>query len=191
MKRLAGCIDRGCGFVESILNEVRSRVEDVRAVEASLDPQTGSYKERQMTFERLKETFNGTDDPIRQFMGELMERWSPGLFAGEDDIDLPEDNLDLERWFRQPKGHERRIHGRRHTGTRLVREGSTFMLMLDAHQSHPDPFSGKDIIPYCKATPPPCQQEAMHRWKVMRKARSKKKRSQLLKELEERYLNAS
>jgi hypothetical protein len=25
-----------------------------------------------------------------------------------------------ERWFRQPKRHERRIHGRRHAGVRLV-----------------------------------------------------------------------
>lgn len=37
----------------------------------------------------------------------------------------------------------------------------------------------------------PCQQEAMHRWEVMHKARSEKKRSRLLKELEARYLNTS
>src|SRR4029453_9552291 len=39
-------------------------------------------------------------------------------YMGEDG-DLPQDNLDLERWFRQPKGHERRIHGHRHVGVRL------------------------------------------------------------------------
>jgi hypothetical protein len=27
----------------------------------------------------------------------------------------------LERWFRLPKSHERKIHGRRHAGARLGR----------------------------------------------------------------------
>ena len=42
-----------------------------------------------------------------------MASFAAGLFVGPV-ADLPEDNLDLERWFRKPKSHERRIHGRRH-----------------------------------------------------------------------------
>lgn len=33
-----------------------------------------------------------------------MGRWVVGLFNGEGNPDLPQDNLDLERWFRLPKG---------------------------------------------------------------------------------------
>jgi hypothetical protein len=33
---------------------------------------------------------------------------------------LPVDNLALERAFRLPKGHERRIHGHAHAGVRIV-----------------------------------------------------------------------
>ena len=32
----------------------------------------------------------------------------------EDELEEIRDNLDLERWFRLPKSHERRIHGHRH-----------------------------------------------------------------------------
>jgi hypothetical protein len=48
-----------------------------------------------------------------------------GLFAGGDAWDQVQDNLDLERWSRLPKSHERRIHGRRHAGVRIVQEGPT------------------------------------------------------------------
>ena len=47
----------------------------------------------------------------------------PGLFVGEDKFEEIRDNLDLERWFRLPKSHERRIHGHRHAGMRIVLEG--------------------------------------------------------------------
>ena len=47
------------------------------------------------------------------------------------------DNLDLERWFRLPKGHERRIHGHRHAGVRIVQEGPTLVHALDAHHDPP------------------------------------------------------
>ena len=33
-----------------------------------------------------------------------------------------QDNLDLERWFKQLKGHERRIHGCQHAGVRSFRK---------------------------------------------------------------------
>ena len=66
-------------------------------------------------------------------MAVVMAAFMVGLFAGIDLPDVPEDNLDLERWFRLPKCHERRIHGHRHAGVRIVQEGATLALVLDAH----------------------------------------------------------
>jgi hypothetical protein len=57
--------------------------------------------------------------------------------------------------------------------------------------SHPEPFAVEDLHPYKKAQPPGHQLESIHRRKVMRKARSKKKRDPLLAELERRYLACS
>src|SRR5262249_3427050 len=97
------------------------------------------------------------------------------------------DNLDLERWFRLPKSHERRIHGHRHAGIRIVLEGPTLVHALDAHATHPTPFAVDDLLPYRNAREPMCQREALNSRKIMSKARSKKKRPLLLADLERRY----
>ncbi len=73
----------------------------------------------------------------------IMTSFELGLFAGGDNADLPRDNLDLERWFRQPKGHERRIHGRCPAGVRIVQEGPTLVLALDAHHRPPSKLNGR------------------------------------------------
>ena len=113
------------------------------------------------------------------------------LNAHEDPArEAPWDNLDLERWFRLPKGHERRIHGRKHAGVRLVQEGATLMPTLDAHKDRDEPFQAEELLGYKDAKPPSQEQEARHRRKVMRRARSKKQRPILLAELERRYLDA-
>ena len=57
---------------------------------------------------------------------------------------------------------------------RIVQEGATLVLALDAHLEHDRPFTAEDLLPYRQAQPPQDQQEAMQRRKVMRKARSKK-----------------
>jgi hypothetical protein len=62
-------------------------------------------------------------------MANVMGSFHVGLFAGGDDLASVQDNLELERWFRVAKGHERRIHGHRHAGIRLVREGATLVLV--------------------------------------------------------------
>ncbi|SRR6266852_4544842 len=86
---------------------------------------------------------------IRQLeVHHLMASFAPGLFVGGEEADLPKDNLDLERWFRQPKGHERRMYGHRHAGVRLIQEGPTLLLALDAHIAHPEPFTASDLWPY-------------------------------------------
>jgi hypothetical protein len=163
-------------------------VEEIVKVSATLDPTSGLSDERRALFETLGERLGAEADPIRRQMATVMRSFEPGLFVGGDEPDLPSDNLDLERWFRQPKGHERRIHGHRHAGVRIVQEGPTLLLALDAHLAHPGAFEADDLRPYGKARPPEHQLGSIHRRKVMRKARSKKKRGPLLAELERRYL---
>jgi hypothetical protein len=120
-------------------------------------------------------------------MAQVMLSFVAGLFVGQGMVEAIRDNLDLERWFRLPKSHERRIHGHRHAGIRIVLEGPTLVHALDAHAAHPEPFGAGDLLPYRTAQEPPCQKEALHRRKIMRKGRSKKKRPLLLAELERRY----
>jgi len=162
-------------------------VDDGWASQATLEPDGGTCAERQAQFQALQAQFHASDNPIRHHMGQVMASFAPGLFVGGEEADLPKDNLDLERWFRQPKGHERRRHGHRHTGVRLVQEGPTLLLALDAHIAHPEPFTAADLWPYRHSPTPACQRQAMHRRTIMRRARSKKNRSLLLAELERRY----
>lgn len=124
---------------------------------------------------------------MRVQMAVVMAAFVVGLFAGGDVAGLPQDNLDLERWFRLPKGHERRIHGHKHAGVRIVQEGATLVLVLDAHRSHPEPFQREDLEGYRGARRPPEEVAALQRRKLMRRARSKKQRPQLLADLERRY----
>jgi hypothetical protein len=162
-------------------------VRDIAAVAATLEPQTQPSAERQQQFEALSERFQQSKDPIYQQMAVVMTSFLAGLFVGEGTREDLRDNLDLERWFRLPKGHERRIHGHRHAGIRIVVEGPTLVHALDAHGSHPEPFTVEELLPYKTAREPPCQTEARNRRKIMRKGRSKKKRPLLLAELERRY----
>ena len=133
------------------------------------------------------ERFEGTKEPIHQQMVQVMKSFLAGLFVGEGKFEPIRDNLDLERWFRLPKSHERRIHGHRHAGIRIVLEGATLVHALDVHAAHPEPFSVEELLPYRTAPEPPCQTQALNRRKIMRKARSKKKRPFLLADLERRY----
>jgi hypothetical protein len=135
----------------------------------------------------LIDQFEQDEDLIRQHMATVMISFLAGLFVGSGTFEQIKDNLDLERWFRLPKSHERRIHGHRHAGVRIVQDGPTLLLALDAHAAHPGPFTAADLLPYRTAREPPCQREALKRRKIMRKARSKKKRPLLLAELEKRY----
>jgi hypothetical protein len=163
----------------------------MRTVNAALQPETGRAAERRAAFNAIMDAFLLGTDPIQQQMGGTMHRFEPGLFAGGDDLDLPDDNLGLERWFKGPKGHERRIHGHAHAGVRIVQEGPSLLPALDAHLLHPTLFASEELIPYMDAVPPACQHNAIHRRKVMRRARSSKRRHLLLAELERRYLNSS
>jgi hypothetical protein len=135
----------------------------------------------------LIDRFERAKDPIHGQMVQVMMSFLAGLFVGEGKFEQIRDNLALERWFRLPKSHERRIHGHRHAGIRLVLEGPTLVPALDAHAAHPEPFTVDDLLPYRAAREPPCQEQALNRRKIMRKARSQKKRPLLLADLERRY----
>jgi hypothetical protein len=163
-------------------------VEQLQAVADTLDPDQGSQEDRRGKFEELRQNFSPQKDSFTQHLVRLMTSFLPGLFLGPVE-ELPRDNLELERWFRQPKGHERRIHGRRHAGVRLVHQGPTLACALDAHLHHLGPFTAAELAPYLTAQPPPSQQAAHARHRLMRKARSSKLRPALLAELEKRYLS--
>jgi hypothetical protein len=166
---------------------IRGYVAVIAEVAATLEPGAEDITEREEAFEALIDRFEATEDPIRHGMATVMLSFLPGLFVGEEAYEAIKDNLDLERWFRLPKSHERRIHGHRHAGMRIVQEGPTLVHALDAHQTHPRPFTGVDLLPYRMAREPDCQRQAIYRRTIMRKARSKKKRVQLLADLERRY----
>jgi hypothetical protein len=163
--------------VASEREPLRGYVKEIAEVAAPLDPGTGDCQGRQRRFDELRDRLEKAPDPIHDHMVRLMIAFCGGLFAGGDDVAEVLDNLDLERWFRLPKGHERRIQGHRHAGVRIVREGPTLVLVLDAHQEHSEPLRAEDLLAYRTAREPDCQREAMDRRKIMRKARSKKKRN--------------
>ena len=188
---MAGCIESGLDEVKGRQEIIREYVAVIAEVAATLEPGTADILERREEFEALIDRFEATEDPIRHGMATLMLSFLAGLFVGEEAYEGIRDNLDLERWFRLPKSHERRIHGRRHAGVRLVQTGATLVPALDAHAAHPGPFTVDDLLPYRTAREPPCQTEARARRMIMRKARSKKNRPLLLAELERRYREAS
>jgi hypothetical protein len=169
---------------------VRAYVRELQAVDSTLRPSdevTG--REREVRFRLLQEAWQSSADPVYQHFAKMLSSFEPGLFVGGEAADFPADNLDLERWFKGPKGHERRIHGHRHAGVRIVWQGPTLMLALDAHVHHESPFTVADLEPYGYARVPESQQQAVDRGKIMRQARSRKKRPMLLADLEKRYLN--
>ena len=171
--------------------QVEKYVETIRYVDATLDPVSDSWAIRKRIYGAIASGLLDEEDSICQQMGRVMASFKKGLFVGGGRGDLPRDNLDLERWFRLPKGHERRIHGRCHAGVRIVQEGATLLLALDAHRHHPQPFTEEELRPYRDAVVPESQKEAIRRRKVMRRARSTTKRGSLLQNLEERYAASS
>jgi hypothetical protein len=177
LQRLAACIDRGVAEVQAEHMVVRQHLQAIQRVAATLISANGAAAARQTQFTRLQEEFVGLDTPFYQHVAGVMASFAAGLFVGGETLPCLQDNLDLERWFRKPKGHERRIHGHRHAGVRIVQEGPTLLLALDAHMTHPEPFIAHDLEPYQDASAPPCQVEAIHRRKIMRKARAKKNES--------------
>ena len=184
---MAGCIERGLNQVQDDLRTIEGYVETIRFIQATLEPTLVPCVLREQQFERLGDQLRLSDDPVQQHMGKVMASFQRGLFVGGDDADQPRDNLDLERWFRQPKGHERRIHGHKHAGVRIGQEGPTLVHALDVHLHNPNPLTSGELLLSLHAQPPASQHQAILRRKVIRRARSEKARPLLLAELEARY----
>ncbi len=190
MRRLKGCIERGLQTVAAEQEQIREYVKEVKRVEATLDPKKGSSEQRKRRLQRLRRRLKSSADPVRVQMAAVIATFQVGLFAGPGVAEDIQDNLELERWFRLPKGHERRIHGRKHAGVRLVQEGATLMAVLDAHKDREKPYKAEELLGFRQAEVPKAEQEALQRRKVMRRARSRKRRPVLLAELERRYQDA-
>jgi hypothetical protein len=180
-------IDKGTTPVQATLDQVASYVVDLRVVYSTLDATTGPRTSRQKDFDEMAGLFRASESSVGILMAGVMERFAPGLFVKVHNDALPNDNLALERSFRLPKGHERRIHGHAHAGVRIVVEGPTLLPTLDAHVRHPAPFMADDLIGYRNAPTPPSQRDAEIRHTIMRRARSRQERPKLLAELERRY----
>jgi hypothetical protein len=170
---------------------IGQQVADLRLVAETLDPESGRLPQRRAQFAALQEQFAEREGSWYEHLSKQMTNWVPGLFVGGKAGKVPWDNLDLERWFRLAKGHERRIHGHKHAGVRLVREGATLLPALDAHQEHEGLFTAEELYPYHDQPAPADQEAAQHRHRVMRRARSQKQRAKLLQELEQRYVDGS
>ena len=105
-------------MVVATQKRVAGYVATIREVDRTLDPASDRCAKRKRLYGALERDLLNDEDSIRQQMGRVMASFKSGLFAGGGRGDWPRDNLDLERWFRLPKGHERRIHGRCHAGVR-------------------------------------------------------------------------
>ena len=83
-------------------------------------------EQRKEKYEQLQKEYQGKDGEFYERLAKVMMAWVAGLFLKVEQKEgekSPEDNLELERFFRNPKGHERRIHGHKHAGGRIVQEG--------------------------------------------------------------------
>ena len=101
--RLAGYIDRGLTSVQAAQEAIRQEVADVRAVQATLDPDWGSGDQRHAQFQTLREQFQGSDNPTRQHIGRVMASFEPGLCVGGDDTDLHRTTWTSSAGFASPK----------------------------------------------------------------------------------------
>jgi hypothetical protein len=127
LRRLDGCIQRGLSIYNRDNAQIADYMNNIKQVFETLNPDNGLLAQRQSLFRQLTVQFAEDADPITTHMSDIMKSFEGGLFVGNDDRDIPGDNLDLERWFKKPKGHERKIHGHHHVGMRMVCEGPTLL----------------------------------------------------------------
>jgi hypothetical protein len=174
LRRLSGFIQRGVSIYNQEKRHIEEYVNDIKRVFETLNPDNGTLAARQVEFQDLTVQLAQTKDSITLHMSDMMQNFEGGLFVGSDGLDIPRDNLALERWFKKPKGHERRIHGHQHAGIRIVCEGPTLLPALDAHLSRTAPFIYQELLPYVEAKAPESQIKSLERQRIMKKASSKK-----------------
>ena len=197
LNALRGCIARGLAATAEDRAEVVSEMALVRTVAATVDAAGDDYDERLAEFNRLLAEHAASTTEVGQRLAKRMVSWGPGLFIGDGAAErrvtpqgepfLPEDNYEIERAFRLPKGHARHVHGRALAGVALVQRGATLVPTLDAHAAHAAPFNHDDLSPFFGAVEPAAQRDVRRRALVMRKARSERQRPLLLAQLQTRY----
>lgn len=174
LEKLQTCMEQGMHVYEKSKNKILGLLEVVTQADRLLSPDEGPSEKRQSRFHLLGLSLKKKSSKYKE-MGKLMLSFEDGLFAGGDTLDLPIDNLDLERWFKKPKGHQRRITGRQHAGTTIVYEGPTLIPTLDAHLTLDTPLAAAELLDFVDAQPPLSQIEGLKRRKLMSQASSKKK----------------
>src|SRR5438552_15547511 len=127
-------MDRGLAVAREAFKHVGQYIQDLRAVDRTLRPSDEApEEERKAQFVVLWQEWESSADPAQPQLATVMSRLAPGLCVGGEAADFPEDHVDVERWCKRPKGHERRMHGERHVGVRLVRQGAAPTVALDGH----------------------------------------------------------
>src|SRR5215468_10722371 len=103
-------MDRGLEVSREVLEHVGLYAQDRQAGEDTLRPSaTATGDEREARFIARPQVWQSSTDPVHQHFAKMMSSFAPGLFRGGEAAEGPADNWDLERWFKGPKGHERRI----------------------------------------------------------------------------------
>jgi hypothetical protein len=176
LTRLSGFIEGGVADQRESFARVQKYTQQVRQVInlVTNERKLPVAKRRSWFAAKIKTFQHHAADVVYRHFAKVMTAFRPGLFVGAKMTMYPRDNLDLERWFRCPKSHERRIHGHRHAGVRIVRDGPTLIPTLDAHASHPDVFTREDLFPFRFASAPSSQLAAQQRHAIMRQSSSKK-----------------
>ncbi len=168
-------IDKGLDLYEEVRLRIIDYVQELKRINKTLISTQMPCKQRLKSFNKICKRLKDSDDPVKQHMSGFMTRFSDGLFSGGDNLEIPEDNQDLERWFKTPKSHERKINGHKHAGTRIVYEGPTLLPTLDAHKSSLRAFKIEELLPYVNFDAPETQVTAIARRQLMKKGNSKKK----------------
>jgi len=141
-------MDRGRAVSREAVAHVGLYAPDLQAVEGILGPSaTATRAERAARFIALQQAWEASADPVEQHVAKMMSGVAPGVWGGGETAEFPADHVDVERWCKGPTGHERRIHGHGHAGVRIVRQGPTLMLALDAPVHHDGPCTVDDLEP--------------------------------------------
>ncbi len=86
---LAACIDRGLDAVHDEQEPIREYVEDLKEIDATLDPKRGSCARRKEKFEALTGRFREKTDEIHQHFAAIMLSFLAGLFVGGPKFEDP------------------------------------------------------------------------------------------------------
>ena len=173
-QRLAACIDRGMAAVQAEHQSVRQPLQAIERVAATLLQTNGSATERQAQCTRLQEAFAGLATP---FYHHVAGGW-PAVPQASSSVET-RGHASRTTWiwsvgFESPKGTSDVSTGTGMRGCASCRKAPRSCWCWTAQVTHPEPCTAHDLEPYQDASAPPCQVEAIHRRKIMRKARSKK-----------------